>query len=94
MGFDNCNDVAGRGGRRRDRDFGRRCECVFECLLDLLEDALDDRDNRRCCERRNWEGLRPGGDFRRRCDCECVFECLLNLLEDELDDDDFCRCPR
>lgn len=56
-----CNNVAGTGGRRINRcngnvagDRGRRrcdCDCVFECLLDLLEEVLEERNSRRCnCE--------------------------------------------
>ncbi|NLJ58387.1 MAG: hypothetical protein GX339_06045 [Tissierellia bacterium] len=80
----------------------RRCHCVYECLLELLEDALENK-NHDCCDNRRPDGgsfkhdcggLRP--DFRRRCNCQCVFECLLELLEDEedIEDGDFCKCPR
>ncbi|NLK64155.1 MAG: hypothetical protein GX289_03570 [Tissierellia bacterium] len=48
------NDIEGDFGRRKRRDdvlgdFGRRrrCDCVFECLFDLLDDALED-DFGRC----------------------------------------------
>jgi hypothetical protein len=90
-------DVAGDFGRRcrddvaGDVGFRRRCECVFECLFELLEDALGE-DNRVCCSKR-WRNFVGGaGEFdnRRRCDCECVFECLFDLLDDALDN----RCPR
>lgn len=51
-------DVAGDFGRRCNRngdvagDFGRRrCDFVFECLEELLEDVLGERNRRRCdCE--------------------------------------------
>lgn len=62
------NNVAGTGGlncitaaefcrRRCDEDvapdFGRRCNFVYECLFDLLEDALEDNNNNHhCCCRR------------------------------------------
>ncbi len=65
----NWNNVAGTGGRcitaeefcrRRctggsvSPDTGRRCNFVYECLLDLLEDAVEsdsgnNNNNRRCC---------------------------------------------
>ena len=43
------NDVGGERNRRRPCN----CECVFECLFDLLEDAFDDDDRCCCCGRRN-----------------------------------------
>ena len=43
------DDIGGERNRRRRR----RCDCVFECLLDLLEDALD--DNRRRRRRNCWD---------------------------------------
>ncbi len=63
------NNVAGTGNcitaeefcRRRCRedvapDSGRRCTFVYECLLELLEDALEDdnnnNNNHHCCCRR------------------------------------------
>jgi hypothetical protein len=92
------NDIEGDFGRRKRRDdvlgdFGRRrrCDCVFECLFELLEDAFDNDD--RCCHRRDFISPGRGFDSRRRCDCECVFECLFDLLDDALEDD-FGRCPR
>lgn len=51
--------VAGANGRKVNRPNddvagdtgGRRCEFVFECLLELLEDAVGERNRRRCdCE--------------------------------------------
>ena len=92
-----CEDVAGDFGRKRCNevagDFSRRrCECVFECLLELLEDA-GERNNHHCCHR-NGSSVSPnGGSTRRRCDCDCVFECLIELLEDA-SEEEFCRCPR
>lgn len=84
-----CNgNVAGETGMRRFD-----CECVFKCLLELLEDALEDNNNHHPCH----ENLSPTGDVdRRRCNCECVFECLLELLEDALeeDEDDHIHCRR
>ncbi len=58
----------------------RRCECVYECLLELLESAGN--SNNICCHR-NCVGPSGGSNcWRRRCDCECVYECLLQLLEE------------
>ncbi len=95
MGF--RNNVAGDFGRRRCNnnvagDTGRRCECVYECLFELLENAGE--NNNHCCHRNNSVSPDGGFDRRRRCDCECVFECLLELLEDALEEEDHCRCPR
>ena len=92
----NFNDVAGDFGRKRcgndiAGDSSRRCECVFECLLELLEDAFDDDNNHHCGHRRY--SVSPGGGSRRRCDCDCVFECLLELLEEAEEDDHCCRHP-
>lgn len=48
-------NVAGSGGRRRcdhedvAGEFGRRkCDFVFECLEELLEEVLGERNRRRC----------------------------------------------
>lgn len=30
---------------------GSRCNFVYECLIDLLEDALEDNNNQCCCRR-------------------------------------------
>ncbi|NLJ58812.1 MAG: hypothetical protein GX339_08220 [Tissierellia bacterium] len=82
------DNVAGERNRNRRRRRRCDCGCVFECLLDLLEDALD--DNNRRCRRNNWNRNDDvAGISRRRVrNCEDVFECLEDLLEDELDDDD------
>ena len=76
------NNVAGNCGRNR-------CECVFECLLQLLEEAGE--NNNICCGRNNV--CTGGGSLNRRCDCQCVFECLIELLEDAIEEEP-CRCPR
>lgn len=52
------NNVAGTGGRRNNHcngdvagDFGRRrCDFVFECLEELLEEVLGEREERRRCD--------------------------------------------
>lgn len=78
------NNVAGTGNRRR-------CDCdfVFQCLLDLLEDALGERE---CRRRNNWNENDVAGERnRRRRNCEDVFECLEELLEDALEEDNHCR---
>lgn len=76
-------DVAGDFGRRkcgRDDvagDFGRRrCDFVFECLEELLEDALGDRGRRRCdcefvfeCLEELLEDALGENDRRHRCRC-------------------------
>lgn len=93
----NFNEVAGAGKRCRNNvagEIGRRCECVFECLLELLEEAGE--NNNKCCHREH-NSVSPGGEnesLRRRCDCECVFECLIELLEDALEEEDDCRHHR
>ncbi len=92
-GRNDCNDVAGTRNRCGNNVAGgsgrNRCECVFECLLQLLEEAGG--SNHVCC---GSNSVSPGGgSLSRRCDCECVFECLLELLEDALEEDS-CKCPR
>lgn len=88
MGYKN-NNVAGERNRSR-------CECVFECLLELLEEA-GENNNHHCCHRNS---VSPGGgteNRKRRCDCECVFECLIELLEDALEEEEekeHCRWPK
>lgn len=76
----------------------RRCDCVYECLLELLEDAGENNNNNNhhcCCCNRVRPDVRPGGGSNRRCNCECVYECLYDLLDDALEEeDDFCKCPR
>lgn len=74
-------NLAGASCRRRID-----CDDVFECLLDLLEDALGRR--RRCRNRNNDVA---GISNRRVNDCEDVFECLEDLLEDAFDENDRCR---
>ena len=66
----NGNNVAGTGGRN--------CDCVYECLLELIQDALGENNQ---CGRNNSNVAGAGG--RRNCDF--VFECLEELLEDALD---------
>lgn len=61
------------------------CDCVFECLLELLEDANEDRN----CKR---DRVRPEGENRRRCDC--VFECLIRLLRDALEEEEEICCRK
>lgn len=74
------NQVSPNGGTLR------RCECVFECLFELLEDAVNNNNNH-CCHRNS---VSHGGGTQKRCDCECVFECLLELLEDAQEEEDHC----
>jgi len=67
------------------------CECVYECLLELLADALG-KNNPPCAG-----SVSPGGGVngtgRRRC--VCVYECLYELLADALEDDcNHHKCPR
>jgi len=43
------------GGGSTAPDSGRRCNFVYECLIELLEDALEDdnnNNNNNCCCRR------------------------------------------
>jgi hypothetical protein len=79
MSYRNNGNVAGTTGRRCD------CECVFECLLKLLEEALGENNNH-CCHRNN-NVAGTGGNRNRNC--ECVFECLVELLEDALKEDNY-----
>ena len=91
MGRPNCNgNVAGTGGRRkcnRDNVAGDTglircdCECVFECLLALLAEAIE--EDKKCCHHHNSRVSPNGGNIRNRC--ECVYECLFALLAEELD---------
>lgn len=76
------NNVAGERNRRR-----RDCDFVFECLLDLLEDALGENNHHHCRKHDDWNDNVAGIGNRRVRDCEDVFECLEDLLEDELEDD-------
>lgn len=84
-----CNNVEGERGRRRFD-----CDFVFECLLELLEDALEEENNKHHhCD----NSVSPNGGFdrdcrrRRRFDCDDVFECLEELLEE---DEDRRRCRK
>ena len=77
-----CENVAGETGRIRCD-----CDCVFECLLELLEDANNENNHCRCNK------VRPGGGENRRR-CECVFACLIDLLEDALAEDEDICCRR
>lgn len=93
----NKNNIAGDFGRKDNDmvagDFGRRrfdCDDVFECLLELLEDALEDM---KCRCKDNNSGVSPVGRNIRRFDCEDVFQCLAELLADALEDDK-CRKRR
>lgn len=76
------NNVAGERNRRR-----RDCDFVFECLLELLEDALGENNNNHHNHCGNWNEDVAGESNRRVRDCEDVFECLEELLEDELEED-------
>ncbi len=75
-------------GERNRRD----CDCVFDCLRELLEDAFEEdncnRDRKCCC--RNNDDVR--GERNRR-DCDCVFDCLGELLEGR-DEEERNRCNR
>lgn len=78
----NINNVAGERNRRR-----RDCDFVFECLLELLEDALGE-DNK--CHCNHWwdRNENIAGERNRRVrNCDFVFECLEELLEDALGED-------
>jgi len=68
-----CSNIAGERNRRR-----RDCDCVFDCLEELLEGRNEDRDSRRncCCRDKDVRGE------RNRRNCDCVFDCLGELLED------------
>lgn len=64
-------------------DFGRRCNFVYECLLELLEDAVENNNNNN------------GGCVQRNCDF--VYDCLGDLLEDAVDNNNNnnnCGCCR
>ena len=81
------NNVAGERNRRR-----RDCDFVFECLLDLLEDALGEDNNNHCKNRCNRNENVAGERNRRERECEDVFECLEELLEGEQEDNNnHCR---
>ena len=76
----NWNDVAGTGRN------SRRCDFVFDCLEDLLDDRKENK-----CEDDHEENRRRGDRNSRRCDF--VFDCLRDLLEDASDDNgDGCDC--
>ena len=80
---DNDN-VAGAEGRRRCHDnIVCDCECVFECWLELLADALSKNDP--CAGRVGPSGGSNGPNANNRR-CYCVYECLYELLSDALDD--------
>ncbi len=77
------NLVLERNRRRCD------CDCVFDCLEELLEGAFEEdncnRNRNRCCsdnddvcDERDNDDVR--GEENRR-DCDCVFDCLKELLE-------------
>ena len=74
------DNVAGTGRIRCD------CECVFECLLELLEDALGENNKKHCCRNND----KVAGISGRRC--ECVFKCLKELLEDALEENNKHKC--
>lgn len=86
----NQNNVAGTGFRKRcpcndnvGGDIGAiwNCRCVYECLYDLLADALDEGHGIPC------GAVSPGMGTdccRRRCNCDYVYRCLYYLLEDAL----------
>ena len=99
-------NVAGEFGRRINRcgnnvaGTGRircNCDCVYDCLLELLDAAEENNNNNHhvCCG--NWVNpVSPDIGNRRRCDC--VYECLHDLLEDavesenENNNNNRCRC--
>lgn len=67
--------------RRRCPEGGtspNRCNFVYECLLELLQDAVEDNDN---C---NW-------NCPHKNNCNFVYECLGNLLEDATEEEN-CNC--
>mgnify|MGYP001015486188 FL=1 len=66
-------------------DTGRKCNFVYECLLELLQDAVEDNSNCNCnC---NYNCPQPRN-------CNFVYECLGDLLEDEVEEDNNCGCKR
>lgn len=85
----NRNNVAGERNRR-----SRDCDFVFECLLDLLEDALGENNNNHCNHWCNRNENVAGERNRRVRDCEDVFECLEELLEDALEEDNNNHCRK
>lgn len=83
------NNVGGTGRIRCN------CDCVYDCLLELLDAAEENNNNNRrpvCCG--SWENpVSPGGGNRHRCDC--VYNCLHELLEDAVESEEEsnrCRC--
>lgn len=68
-------------GNNVSPDTSRRCNFVYECLLELLEDALEDNNNNNGCVR----------------NCDFVYECLDDLLEDAVEDtseNNRCKCHK
>ena len=64
-----CNDEVAE-------ETGRRCEFVFECLEELLEEALGERNRRRCdC----------------RFVFECLLELLEEVLGEEENENEHCH---
>ncbi|WMJ76765.1 MULTISPECIES: hypothetical protein [unclassified Sedimentibacter] len=68
MGLNN-NNVAGTGRRRN-------CEFVYECLLELLEEASDNNGRRRCdfvyeCLEELLEDAGDNGNNNCHCCCPC-----------------------
>ena len=100
MSRPNNGNVAGAEGRRRCHDnVGGEsgnlfcdCECVFECLLELLADALGKNDP--CAGRVRPSGGSNGPNENNRR-CFCVYECLYELLSDALEENNHHHhCPR
>jgi len=95
----NNGNVAGAEGRRRcNGNVGGEtglircdCECVFECLLALLADALG--ENNHCSRSVSPNGgINTNGSLRN---CHCVYECLYELLSDALEENEnHHKCPR
>ncbi|MDW5298602.1 MAG: hypothetical protein SA378_00465 [Sedimentibacter sp.] len=81
MSKTNNGNVAGVENRRRCHNcIECDCDCVYECLLELLSDALC--SNNPCAGRVNNR-------------CFCVYECLYELLSDALENNcHHPHCPR
>ncbi len=90
------SNVGGTCGRRVNRpgscgcpSTGRNCNYVYNCLLDLLEDALDDCGSSNCGCGSSGCGCGCGCSDGRNCNY--VYECLEDLIEDASDG---CGCNR
>lgn len=97
MGFKNNNSVGGDFGRKCPGQvspgggISRRCECVYECLLELLEEAGNNNNNH-CCHQDSVSPDSGSNCLNRRCDCQCVFDCLIELIEGAQEEENSCRC--